>query len=238
MDDEAPLELVGHQAPSRHTTGAGTRRHRPVRASRRVRRHPRTVRVREVDVDQRRALHTPRPRTPHSRPRRRLRPSARDRHRRSRCQSPGLARQRVVRRDRHSGAGAVGPRHRLGRVDRLPIADVLVDTIHSPSTLFVRTNPDQAEAVRDVLARSVEPESPDDVEVSRPSPSSSVGVGITHVMFISVLERRAVCGGSPVVPRRRSASASSSASPPPCAPPALTPPTPSAPRDGVAHSYG
>jgi putative ABC transport system permease protein len=70
--------------------------------------------------------------------------------------------------------------------------------------------------VRDVLARSVDPESPDDVEVSQPSDGLEAraatdealrnlllglgavalvgGVGVTNVMVIPVLERRGEIG--------------------------------------------
>jgi putative ABC transport system permease protein len=98
-----------------------------------------------------------------------------------------------------------------------PVAAELFETTRSPSTLFVRTTPDQVEAVRAVLARSVDPESPDEVEVSRPSDALEAraatdaalrnlllglgavalvvgGVGITNVMVISVLERRGEIG--------------------------------------------
>jgi putative ABC transport system permease protein len=98
-----------------------------------------------------------------------------------------------------------------------PIADELFDTTRSPSTLYVRTVPDQVENVRAVLARSVDPDSPDEVDVSRPSDALEAraatdvalrnlllalgavalvvgGVGITNVMVISVLERRGEIG--------------------------------------------
>jgi putative ABC transport system permease protein len=98
-----------------------------------------------------------------------------------------------------------------------PIADELFGTTTSPSTLYVRTVPDQVENVRAVLARSVDPETPDEVEVSRPSDALEAraatdvalrnlllalgavalvvgGVGITNVMVISVLERRGEIG--------------------------------------------
>ncbi len=98
-----------------------------------------------------------------------------------------------------------------------PIAEQLFDTTTSPSTLYVRTVPDQVENVRAVLARSVDPETPDEVEVSRPSDALEAraatdvalrnlllalgavalvvgGVGITNVMVISVLERRGEIG--------------------------------------------
>ena len=98
-----------------------------------------------------------------------------------------------------------------------PVAAELFDTTTSPSTLYVRTMPDQVETVRAVLARSVDPESPDEVDVSRPSDALEAraatdvalrnlllalgavalvvgGVGITNVMVISVLERRGEIG--------------------------------------------
>ena len=81
----------------------------------------------------------------------------------------------------------------------------------------MRTVPEQVEDVRDVLARSVDPESPNEVDVSRPSDALEAraatdvalrnlllalgavalvvgGVGITNVMVISVLERRGEIG--------------------------------------------
>jgi putative ABC transport system permease protein len=98
-----------------------------------------------------------------------------------------------------------------------PVAEELFGTTTSPSTLYVRTAPDQVENVRAVLARSVDPESPDEVDVSRPSDALEAraatdvalrnlllalgavalvvgGVGITNVMVISVLERRGEIG--------------------------------------------
>jgi len=97
------------------------------------------------------------------------------------------------------------------------VADELFGTTRSPSTLYVRTVPDQVEAVRAVLARSVDPESPNEVDVSRPSDALAAraatdaalrnlllglgavalvvgGVGITNVLVISVLERRGEIG--------------------------------------------
>jgi putative ABC transport system permease protein len=98
-----------------------------------------------------------------------------------------------------------------------PVAEELFGTTTSPSTLFVRTAPDQVEAVRAVLARSVHPQAPAEVDVSRPSDALAAraatdvalrnlllglgavalvvgGVGITNVMVISVLERRGEIG--------------------------------------------
>ena len=98
-----------------------------------------------------------------------------------------------------------------------PVAATLFDTTTSPSTLFVRTTPERIEAVRGVLARSIRPDAPDEVDVSRPSDALEAraatdtalrnlllalgavalvvgGVGITNVMVISVLERRGEIG--------------------------------------------
>lgn len=94
-----------------------------------------------------------------------------------------------------------------------PVAEELFETTRSPSTLYVRTTPEQVENVRGVLARSIRPDAPSEVDVSRPSDALEAraktdealqnlllglgavalvvgGVGITNVMVISVLERR------------------------------------------------
>jgi putative ABC transport system permease protein len=86
-----------------------------------------------------------------------------------------------------------------------------------PSTIYVRSDPDDIDAVRSVLPATVNPESPDEVEVTRPSDALEAkeaadqaftnlllglgavallvgGVGIANVMVISVLERRGEIG--------------------------------------------
>jgi putative ABC transport system permease protein len=86
-----------------------------------------------------------------------------------------------------------------------------------PSTLYVRTDPASVDDVRQVMAATVNPENPDQVEVSRPSDALEAreaaetaltnlflglgavallvgGVGIANVMVISVLERRGEIG--------------------------------------------
>jgi putative ABC transport system permease protein len=98
-----------------------------------------------------------------------------------------------------------------------PIASELFGTSASPSTLYVRTTPDAVSAVRGVLARSLDPTAPNEVDVARPSDALEAraatdealqnlllglgavalvvgGVGITNVMVISVLERRSEIG--------------------------------------------
>jgi len=86
-----------------------------------------------------------------------------------------------------------------------------------PSSLYVRTDPDWVDEVTAVLPPTVNPENPDQVEVSRPTDAIEAkaaaesaftnlflglgavallvgGVGIANVMVISVLERRAEIG--------------------------------------------
>lgn len=96
-------------------------------------------------------------------------------------------------------------------------ADRYLDDDGVPSTLFVRADPDQIDAVRSVMPATVNPENPDQVEVTRPSDALEAreaaesaltnlflglgavallvgGVGIANVMVISVLERRGEIG--------------------------------------------
>jgi putative ABC transport system permease protein len=98
-----------------------------------------------------------------------------------------------------------------------PVAEALLGSDGSPGTVYVRARPDRVEAVRDVLAATANPESPNEVEVSRPSDALAAraaantaftslllglgavallvgGVGIANVMVISVLERRSEIG--------------------------------------------
>ena len=85
------------------------------------------------------------------------------------------------------------------------------------STIYLRTDPDRVEGVRDGIGRTASPEHPEEVDVSRPSDALEAkaaaktaftslflglgavallvgGVGIANVMVISVLERRSEIG--------------------------------------------
>jgi len=97
------------------------------------------------------------------------------------------------------------------------IAEELFGIDGSASTVYVRTHPDAVDAVAAVLPRTANPESPNEVRVTRPSDALEAraatndaltalllglggvallvgGVGIANVMVISVLERRSEIG--------------------------------------------
>jgi putative ABC transport system permease protein len=98
-----------------------------------------------------------------------------------------------------------------------PIAQAVLDFDGSPSEIYVRTTPSGVLAVRDILARTAQPEHPEDVAVSRPSDALAariatdqnlvyllfglglvsllVGtIGIANILLIGVLERRGEIG--------------------------------------------
>ncbi len=96
-------------------------------------------------------------------------------------------------------------------------ADRFLAADSHPTTIYVRTDPNQTLAVRDVLARTANPENPEDVTVSRPSDALAAqiaakgayntlllglgaiallvgAVGIANVMVMAIIQRRAEIG--------------------------------------------
>jgi putative ABC transport system permease protein len=98
-----------------------------------------------------------------------------------------------------------------------PVAEELFDVDESASEIYVRTDPEDVEEVRGVLAATANPANPEEVSVERPSDALEAraaaesaftslllglgavallvgGVGIANVMVIGVLERRPEIG--------------------------------------------
>jgi putative ABC transport system permease protein len=96
-------------------------------------------------------------------------------------------------------------------------AKTIFDVDPNPSTVYIRTDPERVEAVREQLGATANPQHPEEVDVSRPSDALEAraaaktaftslflglgavallvgGVGIANVMVISVLERRSEIG--------------------------------------------
>jgi putative ABC transport system permease protein len=97
------------------------------------------------------------------------------------------------------------------------IANDLFDTPASPTSIYLRVNPDSINEVVDVLPSTISPENPDQVEIARPSDALAArraaeealtgllvglgavallvgGVAIANIMVMSVLERRMEIG--------------------------------------------
>ena len=121
-----------------------------------------------------------------------------------------------------SVVGILGPMPLAPEIERsalvgFPVAERILDADGSPSTVYVRTDPDRVTQAERLLAATANPEHPENVEVSRPSDALEAraaakdslttlflglagvallvgGVGIANVMVISVLERRSEIG--------------------------------------------
>lgn len=118
--------------------------------------------------------------------------------------------------------GILRPLELASSLDRAAIigfaaAEEHFGTEGSSSTIYVRSDPETLDVVRNVLANTANPQNPEEVEVSRPSDAIEAraavndsftalfiglgavallvgGVGIANVMVISVLERRSEIG--------------------------------------------
>ncbi len=109
------------------------------------------------------------------------------------------------------------PRLDLGALIGWPAGQRYLGFDGDITTLYIRTDPSAVEAVRALLARTVNPERPNEVDVSRPSDALAAqaaaettftslllglgavallvgGIGVANPMVISVLERRAEIG--------------------------------------------
>src|SRR5262245_6880135 len=130
--------------------------------------------------------------------------------------------QVVVGGERFTVAGILDPVELAPELDSavlvgFPAAEQSLGDDGETSTLYVRSDPEYVDDVRDVLARTANPEHPDEVDVSRPSDAIEAraaakgaftslflglgavallvgGVGVANVMVISVLERRSEIG--------------------------------------------
>jgi putative ABC transport system permease protein len=115
-------------------------------------------------------------------------------------------------------SGILDPLPLAPEIDRsalvgFPVAEQLLDFDGRPTTVYLRTDPDQVTAVQSVLGDTADPQHPDQVLVSRPSDTLAAraaadatltalalglgsvallagGVGIANIMVIAVLERR------------------------------------------------
>jgi putative ABC transport system permease protein len=111
----------------------------------------------------------------------------------------------------------LAPELDMGALIGWPAAQHYLDFDARPTTIYTRTDPDQVEAVRGLLARTANPAQPNEVKVSRPSDALAAqaaadvtftglllglgavallvgGIGVANTMVISVLERRAEIG--------------------------------------------
>jgi putative ABC transport system permease protein len=111
----------------------------------------------------------------------------------------------------------LAPELDLGALIGWPAARRYLGIDGNITTVYTRTDPDAVAAVRDLLARTANPASPNEVDVSRPSDALAAqaavdktftglllglgavallvgGIGVANTMVISVLERRSEIG--------------------------------------------
>jgi putative ABC transport system permease protein len=112
---------------------------------------------------------------------------------------------------------AVAPELDQAALVGIPAAHRFLAADTHPTTIYVRTNPDQTVAVRAVLAATANPEDPQNVDVSRPSDALAAqiaakgaysslllglgaialivgAVGIANVMVMAIMQRRTEIG--------------------------------------------
>ena len=112
---------------------------------------------------------------------------------------------------------AIAPELDQAALVGIPAAHRFLAADTHPTTIYVRTDPNQTLAVRDVLARTANPENPQDVSVSRPSDALAAqiaakgayntlllglgaialivgAVGIANVMVMAIIQRRREIG--------------------------------------------
>jgi putative ABC transport system permease protein len=125
--------------------------------------------------------------------------------------------ERVLHGDRDPPPGPAGARNRRGGAGGVPVANARLGLGGHPTEIYLRADPDQVQAVAQVLPFTANPALPEGVQVSQPSlllaararAKSALtgmflalgavavlvgGVGITNIMVISVLERRTEIG--------------------------------------------
>ncbi|WP_046471604.1 ABC transporter permease [Allosalinactinospora lopnorensis] len=122
----------------------------------------------------------------------------------------------------HSAVGVLAPAELAPELDRAVLVgwDAASDRLAMdghPTTVYVRADPERMSGVRDLLGRTLNPQRPHEVKVSRPSDALQAqeavdqtfiglllglggvallvgGVGVANTMVISVLERRSEIG--------------------------------------------
>jgi ABC-type antimicrobial peptide transport system permease subunit len=118
--------------------------------------------------------------------------------------------------------GVLNPSKLAPEIDRSALIgiDAAKNLLHervNPTEIYIRSDPDQVTAVREILAATINPETPSEVNVSRPSDALAArgvidktlsklllglgaisllvgGIGITNTMLVTVLQRQGEIG--------------------------------------------